>query len=263
MDDLSSILQTVQYNRQEQSFVLGVNLARLLVAVAKEADPETEYAELSALDKVVDVDAYRKGEVIMRDYAYYMNDNDSAALKRAAVSLIVRHPVAYLKQQWDTFFASSGKGPDAFYAFQANEDLWAGDYGRPDLLDSIYSNPLNDPISQPLRKKAVLLAQAREGSFGELSPLSPVLLDLFTPLIALICLWLFLLLKKKYSFWLLTSLFLLRVPILFLAAPYISYLYWIRFALAGWSLPFWFLAYKCAIGFRGSEKCFKEKEDYL
>ena len=257
---LSCLFQGIQNGGINRAYYTLLMEGRMVYAPLVEADPVKDAEELKQLNKLFDVEAYRTRDMDGANYGvleecdpYTVTDAELSSFKSNIVKLILKHPLVYLRQQFEKFVMTQGSyekfAQSAQYQKTSGVGL-AGPYYEEWNMDDfsnqrmveINSNPLNANISSKLRANVMLFCEGRDIHDSSVVTIREKLFyNLIPGILFLLLLWVYLLKRKQYMMFSIVTLFLLRLPIVFISAPFAIFHYYMRFFVVGNAIPFFFL----------------------
>ena len=256
---LQQVNNSGRYVKQQYTLI---NYTRLGYAAIMAADPIKDAAELKAINNLFDLEQYRAAPnqqfaTATVQFAPLITsiDNESLASYQSAVmKLILKHPIAHIKQQMECFLASSGfaaymekryTGKNMNDNYQdPDTSHWSEEIHKSQHVEDVDANPLNKPIDPDLRLKTILFCMGRNMNDSRIFSIRDVLFNNLIPsILFLVCLWVYFLIKRQYVLLNLATLFLLRLPILAASASYVSFQYYFRFFVLGNLVPFFVCGY--------------------
>lgn len=213
-----------------------------LVPLVDEAYDEEECRELLAdIDRVVDVDMIKKGAAegksginlfwgepeFQREYT----NEEYDAFKSAYYKLVLKFPDIFLKERWDCFIHSTD-------LLQNTTELFFAE-GVPNY-DRFREYPGSGPINENVRNQTIKLLEWKSAKDYEVKKAGYALV--YSPLIPVLILfisWVGCLVRKKWGWFFILSLPLVKVPLIFLTAPSRLFMYYYSLYLMGYAVLFY------------------------
>lgn len=215
-----------------------------LVALVEAADEKEDASLLAAVDKIMKVDVIlseaQKGktgiQIFWEQPAFQQrkSDADFAACKTAYRKLIIKYPMVFLKERWNTFLQSSD--------LLDNTTLLFTEQGN-SLYDAFRAYPLSGPIVDKIRTGVIKTLEIRNASsYEEKLKITDVIYSAIPMICFLFATCLVLSYKRKWKETAIVVLPLLKVPLIFLTAPSRLFMYYYSIYLIGYAMLFYFLS---------------------
>ena len=215
-----------------------------LVPLVEEADKNGDDALLARIDRVVNVDVVLEGAKQGRsgislfwgepDFQRDYTEEEFADFKSAYYKLILTYPGTFLKERWQTFLASSGLLENTTELFTAK--------GVPNY-DTFRTYPLSKPISDELRTGVIKILELRSRQdYMQKLPVTDFVYSAIPAIVILIITFVICLAKRRWTAVYVTTLMLVKVPLVFLTAPSRLFMYYYSPYLFGYCTLFYFLA---------------------
>lgn len=213
-----------------------------LVPLVDRAYDEEEDRELLAdIDRVVDVDIIRKGAAEGKsgislfwgeaDFQKEYTDEEYDAFKSAYYKLVLKYPDTFLKERWDCFVHSVDLLQNTTELFSAEG---VANYDR------FREYPGSGPISGSLRNDTIKLLEWKSAKDYEVKKAGyDLVYSHLIPILILLLAWVWCLVRKKWGWFFLISLPLVKVPLIFLTAPSRLFMYYYSLYLIGYALLFY------------------------
>ncbi len=228
-------------NKYPISLVLNP-LANLFTEVESLRGPDV-YDDVMTINELVDVRLLRQNASV-RNISQYWNIDDVlpkeqlSRFMKAAIRLIVYNPEKFLKYRWQTFCYTNGFYP-GYINHPGGEDVNAI------LSLSYYDRNYRDyfvlmdaPLGQGLRQKVIELLACRRYESGNIrtNVLLPVFYNVLWPVLGL-CVLLGIAIKKRKKDLIWKILLVgLQLPLIFLTAPAMFFMYYFCLYLNGYVL---------------------------
>ena len=247
-----------------------------LVPLVDRAYGEEENSELLYdIDKVVDVDIIRKGAAEGKsgislfwgetNFQKEYTDEEYDAFKSAYYKLVLKYPDTFLKERWNCFVHSMDLLQNTTELFSAEG---IANYDR------FREYPGSSPISETLRNRTIKLLEWKSAKDYEVKKAGYGLVySHLIPIMILLIAWVWCLVRKKWGWFFLISLPLVKVPLIFLTAPSRLFMYYYSLYLIGYALlcygivrllsPYWnkTVAYAKRNGIRETWLAIRERID--
>lgn len=216
-----------------------------LVPLIEEADRlGTCSEELSAIDKVVDVEIAAQGaregksgislfwsNPDFQKKAY--SDEDYAEFKKAYYDLILKYPSVFLKERWTCFLQSEDLLENTTELFLKSA---VANY------DTFRSYPMTEPVSNSLRNGVICTLEFRSTEdYNQKKSAYSMVYGVMIPILVIITAWVCCFIKRKWSRFFLLSLPLCKLPLIFLTAPSRLFMYYYSLYLIGYVLLFYMI----------------------
>lgn len=210
-----------------------------LVPLVDRAYDEEEDRELLAdIDRVVDVDIIREGAAEGKsgislfwgepDFQKEYTDEEYDAFKSAYYRLVLKYPDTFLQERWDCFVHSVDLLQNTTELFSAEG---VANYDR------FREYPGSGPISESLRNHTVKLLELKSTTDYEVKKAGYGLVySHLIPILILLIAWIGCLVRKKWGWFFILSLPLVKVPLIFLTAPSRLFMYYYSLYLIGYAV---------------------------
>ena len=239
------MISSFQKDRAGDSNYSVVTILRPLCEVVRAADPVEDKELLQDIDAVVSTGMMLdnpevNGEDLLWKYDLQIDgytDEEYSAFMKAFAGLCMRHPKAVIKERVKVFIDTSAihgrTNPTnvvgAYYLFDPEEQ----NDNQKEFTE--WDAPLNRPVSSGLRQRFLLFLGCLNEDFSELITYRLVW-DIIVPILVIIAVWVYLLIKKKGMLFTALAAVALRIPVLFLTAPATWTMYYLSFYLIGYVL---------------------------
>lgn len=218
-----------------------ISLLGPCVELVREADDIEDIEELSSIDKVADLEIIYANPDLRGSIMYWNTDvvrenytrEDYSEFVSAIVKLSVKYPIVVIKERWRIFIDGSGITGRAISNVSDAADLYDNDRTEVTFTSD---KAINRPISISLRAGIINLLGMRSIDGSSDGFLKYIVWNSIIPLIILICFWVFMLMKKNWYLFFISSSVLIRLPIIVLTQPSPWFMYVISFYFLGYVL---------------------------
>lgn len=212
-----------------------------LIKEASEHGSKEDRAILERIDPVINIEVTLEGEKegknginlfwgepdFQRDY----NEDEFAAFRKAYYELVLRYPLVFLKERWQTFTQSHDLLMDTTKLFS--------DAGNPNYTD-FSGYPCSHPLSEELRNTVIRVLELRSGEDYEIKMgAADLVYSAYLPILVMAFTFVVLLFKRKWIESLILLSALAKVPLIFLTAPSRLFMYYYPAYLFGYFLLFY------------------------
>ena len=220
-----------------------VTFLRPLAEVVRAADPVKDADLLEDIEKVVHTDVILENPGVDGENLLWKHDleiteytpEEYSAFMKAFAGLCMRYPKAFAKERIKVFIDTSAihgrTNPtnvmDTYNLFDPQEmNTNQEEFNEWDIS-------FNRPVSEELRRKAILFLACLRSDFSERITYRLVW-DTIIPIMVIAAAWIWMLVKKRWRALIAFSAVAFRLPIVFLTAPATWTMYYLSFYLTGY-----------------------------
>lgn len=202
-----------------------------------EAETQGETSLMETIDKVLDtelmIDGYQNGKSgisVFWSEPLLIRENYTSAeykeFKSAYYKLIMKYPMVFLKERTDTFFNSNGILMNTTELYDTNEVA--------NYVEFRESYKGNHAISTGLRKTVLSILECRDlQDYNEKTSLYTIVWSVLPQLLVLLTALVISMIKRQWQVFVVLAGLLGKVPLIFLTAPSLLFMYYYGIYLTG------------------------------
>ena len=221
-----------------------------LVPLVLEAQKNGEEDLLSEINLVVDTDVISRAAAEGKnginmfwsepDFQRSYTSEEFARFQSAYHKLIIKYPLIFLQERWQTFLSSTD-------LLENTTELFTDD--TVENYKHFRTYPLSSPISDKIRTAVIKTLEIRKQSnYEEKYPMTDLVYSPLPSILILLIACVIALAKKKWVPFVILSAAFVRVPLVFLTAPSRLFMYYYSVYLIGYVLLYYVLSEKILSG---------------